>query len=62
MAKKCPICKKNYRDWISHIWSHKKKTVAYLAKKRKSASKSTKKARVSKRKKGKYCSECGRRM
>lgn len=36
MSKKCPICGKNYRDYIKHIWSaHKKKTIEYLAKKRK---------------------------
>ncbi len=37
--KKCPICGKNYRDYITHIWTHKKKTVAYLQKKRKAAAK-----------------------
>ena len=58
---KCPICRKNYRkgNYINHIWSaHKRMTIAYLAKKRKSSVKKKGKAK----KKGKYCSECGQRL
>lgn len=35
MRKKCPICGKPYNDYITHIWSHKEKTIKYLQAKRK---------------------------
>lgn len=48
--KKCPICGKNYRNYLDHIWgAHKRKTIAYLQKKRKAAAKKPKKSRARRR-------------
>lgn len=64
MAKKCPICGKSYRDYIIHIWTHKAKTVKWLAARRAAApKKSRKESRLSSRKEsGKYCPSCGKRL
>jgi len=62
MAKKCPICGKPYRDYISHIWTHKTKTVKWLAERRKNKPKKTRVSKPDVRSKGsKYCAECGKK-
>lgn len=64
MAKKkpCWVCGKGYRgNLFEHVWSaHPRKTKEALAKRKKAASK--KPGKTKRKKKGKYCSECGRKL
>jgi hypothetical protein len=73
--KKCPICGDSYRSgiegWRNHIWTHKKKTIAWLAKKRVAARANVpKEGRVKVKEKGRgksqkgarYCSLCGKEL